>query len=268
MLIPALILLFLLLWVLMTLPRLPRRDMSSFTGRLYAHRGLWNNERPENSMAAFRAAADAGYGMETDVHLTKDGVPVLHHDGHTGRMCGTDLRICDCTLAELQALQLKETQETIPTLDEFLDMVDGRVPLILELKTDDGNHEALCPVVLERLRRYKGLWCMESFDPKAVRWFRLHAPDVIRGQLSTGLHNEKLSWQRLAMAMLLQNVQSRPDFVAFDHKAVHCPALWFHRLIGTNLVAWTVRTQADLDRNRSRFLLQIFDSFVPRDGIQ
>ena len=178
-----------LLYVFLLIPRLPRRDMSALTKVDYAHRGLWNAQRPENSLSAFRSAVDAGYGIELDVHRTKDGVLVVHHDDNLKRVCGVDRRIAQSTLAEVRACHLSGTDEVVPTFDEVLTAVGGRVPLIVELKVEQ-NVDSLCSAVRERMQHYNGLWCMESFDPRAVQWFRKNAPEIIRGQLAFGLGGE------------------------------------------------------------------------------
>lgn len=152
-----------LLYVFLLIPRLPRRDMSALTKVDYAHRGLWNAQRPENSLSAFRSAVDAGYGIELDVHRTKDGVLVVHHDDNLKRVCGVDRRIAQSTLAEVRACHLSGTDEVVPTFDEVLEAVGGRVPLIVELKVEQ-NVDSLCSAVRERMQHYNGLWCMESFD--------------------------------------------------------------------------------------------------------
>lgn len=152
-----------LLYVFLLIPRLPRRDMSALTKVDYAHRGLWNAQRPENSLSAFRSAVDSGYGIELDVHRTKDGVLVVHHDDNLKRVCGVDRRIAQSTLAEVRACHLSGTDEVVPTFDEVLEAVGGRVPLIVELKVEQ-NVDSLCSAVRERMQHYNGLWCMESFD--------------------------------------------------------------------------------------------------------
>ncbi len=259
-------------------PNLPRRDISSLMGVDYAHRGLWNtNEpeeenrladdlRPENSLAAFRAAVEKGYGIELDVHRTRDGALVVHHDDSLKRLTGTDIRIADSTLKELRACTLPNG-EPIPTFDEVLKAVSGRVPLIVELKVENGNQDLLARAVYDRMKRYSGPWCMESFGPNAVKWFRKNAPEVIRGQLAfdhagTG-KTAFLFWRNIGIASMLQNFASRPDFVAFEAKSVKWHTLSIHllRLMKPWFVAWTVRSQEDMDKNRRRWDLQIFEKF-------
>lgn len=259
----------LLLYAALIHPNLPRRDITPLTGFDYAHRGLWNEERPENSLAAFRAAVEKGYGIELDVHRTKDGALVVHHDSNLLRMTGVDRQIARSTLQEVRACKLPNG-EPIPTFDEVLKTVAGRTPLIVEVKVEDGNHDALSQAVYQRMQRYKGAWCLESFSSKAVRWFRVHAPEVIRGQLAYDNAGKGktvfLFFRNLGMASMLQNVLSRPDFIAFSAESVKWHSLPIHllRLMRPWFVAWTVRSQADMDKLRGKWDLQIFEKFEAR----
>ena len=255
-------------------PNLPRRDISSLQGVDYAHRGLWtSNEpgadnRPENSLAGFRAAAEKGYGIELDVHLTADGQLVVHHDDSLKRLTGVDIIIGKSTLAEIRACHLPNG-EPVPTFEEMLEAVAGRVPLIVEVKVE-GNAAALCSAVYQRMQRYQGPWCMESFDPWAVQWFRRNAPEVIRGQLAFNQAGRgktwKIWWRNIGIASMVQHVWSRPDFVAFDAKSERkwCLPMLLVRWMRPWFVAWTVRSQADMDALRSRYDLQIFEKFEAR----
>lgn len=273
-----------LIWVLLILlilllayawairPNLPRRDITPLMGYNYAHRGLWNSNepgeenRPENSLAAFAAAAEKGYGVELDVHLTRDGALVVHHDDSLKRMTGKDIRIAESTLAEVRACKLPNG-EPIPTYDEVLEVIAGRIPMVVEVKVENGNADALSKAVYERMQRYDGPWCMESFGPRAVKWYRDHAPEIIRGQLAFD-HAGKgktafLFLRNLGIASMLQNIWARPDFIAFEAKSVKWHTLSIHllRLMKPWFVAWTVRSQADMDALRGKYDLQIFEKF-------
>lgn len=188
-------------------------------GRNVAHRGLHDSSgaRPENSLAAFRAAAGAGYGAEMDARLTLDDVPVILHDDSTERMCGVDLSVSQTPFEELRTLRLGSSGEQIPTLDEALDAVGGHGPVILELKTSGEKNRLLCEKALAAIRGYKGDVCIESFDPRIVRWFRKNAPDVLRGQLTDSRKNLKKGSSPLMAFLLahgLTNVIARPQFIA------------------------------------------------------
>ena len=253
-------------------PNFPKRDITPLMGVDYAHRGYWNtnepgeDNRPENSLAAFKAAVEKGYGIELDVHRTRDGALVVHHDDSLKRLTGKDIRIARSTLKEVRACKLPNG-EAIPTFDEVLKTVNGRVPLVVEVKAEDKNHDLLARAVYERMKRYNGPWCLESFDPLAVKWFRMNAPEVIRGQLafdSAGKGKDIHDFMRnLGIASMLQNFFSRPDFIAFSASSVKWHSLPIHllRLMKPWFVAWTVRSQEDMDRYRKQWDLQIFEKF-------
>ena len=256
-----------LIYFFLIAPRFPRRDMGVMKSVWYAHRGLWNAERPENSLPAFRTAVAGGYGIETDVHLTKDDRLVLFHDDTLQRMCGDPRTVTDCTLAELRALRLKETDCPIPTLDEFLALVDGKTPLLIEIKTCK-RVETLCGLLDQRLQSYQGPYMIESFDPRAVQWYRKHRPDILRGQLTFGLvkpsHTPKTPLMRL-LASQATNVLGRPDFMAADCGTDHSLPLRLMRLHRPHWVAWTVRSQEQMDQLKKRYETQIFEQFFPKE---
>ena len=266
-----------IVWILLSLaalyafliaPRLPRRPLGDLAGWDYAHRGLWNGTLPENSLSAFRNAVSHGFGMEMDVHITRDDQLVVFHDDDLKRMCGDSRRVSECTLAELQSLTLLDTQERIPTFDAFLTTVNGRTPLIIELKSD-SRIDRLCELVSERLKGYSGVYCIESFDPRAVRWWRIHRPEIIRGQLAYGLvkpYRGRKTAQERMMASLIVNCLGRPDFIAFEANTDHSIPVRAVRLFRPHMVAWTVRSQAQMDALKSRYELQIFERFIPGEG--
>lgn len=262
---------FLLIYAWLVHPNPARRSFDALKPFDYAHRGYWDTNdpgegnRPENSLAAFRAAVAHGYGMELDVHLTKDGSLVVHHDDSLRRLTGVDIRIAQSTLAEVRACHLPNG-EPVPTFDEVLETVAGRMPLIVEVKVE-RNAEALCSAVYERMKRYDGLWCMESFDPWAVKWFRRNTPEILRGQLAFNHAGRGRTWQlwlrNIGIASMIQNVWSRPDFVAFEAASERrwCLPMLLLRWMKPTFAAWTVRSQADMDALRSRYDLQIFEKF-------
>ena len=256
-----------LIYLFLIAPRFGRRDMSAFSGHWYAHRGLWNGERPENSLPAFRAAVEGGYGIETDVHITRDDRLVVFHDDSLRRMCGDDRKLADCTLEELRALRLQDTDCLIPTLDEFLEAVGGRVPLLIEIKSDK-RIALLCEMLNERLKRYDGLYMIESFDPRAVQWYRKNRPDILRGQLTFGLVKPSKAPKTMLFRLLasqIMNVLGRPDFIAAEAVTDHSLPLRLLRLWPAHWAAWTVRSQAQMDQLRSRYEIQIFEGFIPKE---
>ena len=191
-----------------------------FMGRNFAHRGLHSEDQsvPENSLKAFALAAEAGYGMELDVQLSKDGQVVVFHDDTLDRVCGVAARVDELDYDELKALPLFGTDERIPLFSEVLALIAGRTPLIVELKNGPRNDE-LCEKTYELLRRYPGAYCIESFNPLIVAWFRFHAPTVLRGQLAQ-LPEEYVRGGRkitegVILGNTLLNVAARPQFIAY-----------------------------------------------------
>ena len=152
----------------------------------YAHRGLHDNagDAPENTLAAFEKAVRHGYGIELDVQATRDGRVVVAHDFNLKRICGVDRDIDTLTYAELRRYPVFESGQTIPLFAEALKLVDGKVPLIVELKYKNGRSR-ICERTDRLLRRYPGAYCVESFHPAALCWYRLNRPKVCRGQLSS-----------------------------------------------------------------------------------
>ena len=158
---------------------------------VYAHRGLHNENRPENSMAAFRAAWEHGYGVELDIHLMKDGNLAVIHDSSLLRVAGADVAIEDLKAEDLRNYTLCGGQEHIPLFSDVLELYRGKAPLIVELKTARNNVKALCEAACKLLDGYEGLYCVESFDPRVTCWLRKNRPDIIRGQLSENWFHSK-----------------------------------------------------------------------------
>lgn len=243
-------------------------DKEPFHDKNYAHRGLFDNasDAPENSLAAFRKAVEAGYGIEWDVQLSKDDVPVIFHDATLKRMCGAEGNVWDYTLEELKGFRLADSEECIPTLEEALRLVNGRVSLIIEYKLDRVQTR-VCELSDELLRRYKGVYCVESFHPLALIWYRKNRPDIMRGQLSGELWKEDEKYRGLkfyALAYLLFNVATRPDFVAYNHLHHKNLSRRLFAFLGGLSVCYTVKSQKEYEEAGKRFSMIIFDSFIPK----
>lgn len=263
----AIIILF-VIYLFLIIPRVfCRPDMSPFYEYYYAHRGLHDNasEAPENSMAAFQKAVETGYGIELDVQLTKDKVPVVFHDWTLERMCGEPGKIKDYTYEELQQFTLLQSKERIPRFKDVLDMVDGRTPLIVELKIESTDL-VLCPIVDVLLSKYKGLYCVETFNPLGLLWYRIHRKNVARGQLSNAFLREKEydGFSYYFLQNLLLNFVGRPDFIAYNHEY---PGILSRRicceLFGAVSVGWTIRSKEELERAQKYFKIYIFECFNP-----
>lgn len=272
----TLLTLFVIYLFLIASRRYGKKRFSRLMGYDYAHRGLHDNAgdppvRPENSMAAFAAAVEAGYGIELDIQLSRDRKMVVFHDDTLDRICGVHGRVDSFTYEELKHFPLLKSEEHIPLFTDVLELVDGKVPLIVELKMSPVKNFPVCEKAAAILRDYHGPYCIESFSPFAVQWFRRYRPGVIRGQLSGDLFKEaKNGAQNLgsfALTHLLTNFFGRPDFIAYDHTAaVGKPSLWLCRkLFGTLPVAWTIKSQEEYDRAKKTFSLMIFEGFRPAE---
>ena len=261
------LLVLVVLYLFLVAPRmLNRADRTAFLNRHYAHRGLFDNasEAPENSLAAFRKAVEAGYGIEFDVQLSKDDKLVVFHDATLKRMCGVDGHVWDYTLAELKQFKLANSEETIPTFEEVLAVVGGRVPLIIEYKLDRVQTK-VCELADAVLLRYHGPYCIECFHPLAVYWYRRHCPEVLRGQLcEEHFRNPKHKGNPIyyAMSFLLTNVLTRPDFIAYNHKYESNLSRRVCRALGGLSVAYTIKNEEEYRRVKNKFDLFIFDSFI------
>lgn len=263
------ILVVLLLYFLAIMPCSAPKPMKEFRGWYYAHRGLHDNrtDAPENSAKAMRLAVEHSYGIELDVQLTKDEKVVVFHDAGLKRLCNVDAKVNSMTYDELQQLRILDSEEKIPLFSEILRMVDGRVPLIVEIKMINAKTK-VCELVARELEQYKGIYGVESFHPLAVRWFKNNRPDIARGQLSANFKKEgqKEGFQEWLVHMLFINLLGRPDFVAYSHKSANNISRRLTRMLGATAVAWTIRSKEELERNIKKFDLFIFEGFQPDIG--
>ena len=253
-----------------------QEKMKPFEETYIAHRGLFDNGEavlpvdnipynnggadtndivPENSIPAFKKAVEAGYGIELDVQTTSDGRLVVFHDETLLRMCGVDKKLYECTYEELQKYHLAKTKERIPLFDEVLKVIDGKVPLIVEIKSE-GNWRLTTRLTAERLCSYGGVslyenkennkrvgydnekdekqpddagyvYCIESFHPLVVKWFKDNRPYVLRGQLSTNFFHSKMKrawYEKIILTNLLLNFLAKPDFIAYNYRYKNQPS--------------------------------------------
>ena len=233
----------------------------------YAHRGLHGDGKPENSMAAFRAAKDGGFGIEFDLHLLKDGNLGVMHDSNLFRTTGEEGRMEDLTTEDLCRYHLGGTEETIPQFSQVLELFDGKAPLIIELKSVDSNFARLAETACRQLEGYKGPYCLESFDPRVVRWLKCNRPELIRGQLAEGMRkgDSPYPWLlRFGMAFLLSNFWNRPDFIAYDFTTRKNLSVFFcRRLWKITGVSWTIRTKEQFADAQNEGWIPIFEGFLP-----
>lgn len=233
----------------------------------YAHRGLHSEGVPENSMAAFEAAKNAGYGVELDVHLLADGNLAVIHDSDLQRVTGKTGKIEELTTRQLRDHRLCGTEEIIPEFAHVLELFQGSAPLIVELKTAGNNYAQLTQAVCEMLEQYQGPYCLESFDPRCILWLKKNRPDLIRGQLTEDYFAKgrpKLPFiVRWIMTENLSHFITKPDFVAYRYADRHCTLSNFFCLKQMSCVSWTVTSQEEYDQAVSEGWIPIFEGFLP-----
>jgi glycerophosphoryl diester phosphodiesterase len=202
----------------------------------FAHRGLHGPGVPENSMAAFRLALELGAGIECDVRLTADRQVIVFHDHDLRRLCASALAV-EATPAEvLSGQKLFDSGEHIPYLSDLLDLVQGEVPLLIELKCRGGNAARLASAVAEDLRDYTGPVGVMSFEPKAIKWFARHRPNLRRGLVISERASVVERWSG--------TLKASPHFHAVDVAAISRPWVAKQRM-GRWVYSWTVASPAD-----------------------
>ena len=210
-----------------------------------AHRGLHNEDIPENSLPAFENAIKHKFAIELDVRSTQDGAIVVFHDDNLGRMTGTSGYISKMNLDDIKKLRLLKTAEQIPTLKEVLELVAGRTPLLIEIK--NMNKVGLEKEVYKVLAGYSGEYAIQSFNPYSLEWFKEHAPQIKRGQLSGFLRGADVGFfKRIAIKKLWVNKVSEPNFISYDID--NLPNRYVKKCKNLPLLAWCVRTEGQKEK--------------------
>ena len=249
-------------------PRL--RAPSWLTERPVAHRGLHDAARGiiENTPSAMEAAIAGGFSIETDLQEAADGTTIVFHDETLDRLTTASGAVASMTQAQIRAVSYRATQDRILTLDELLDLVADRAPLLIEIKTDFTGQAAFSARIAERISRYRGRAAVMSFDPKAIETVRQAAPHVPRGitaeRFSQWRPENTTSFRRFSMRHLLHSVRSRPHFVAYSVDDLPAPGPGaLRRLFGAPILTWTVRTPEQRRRATEYADQMIFEGFVP-----
>lgn len=245
-----------------------KKYLIPYQEKYIAHRGLFNNKDiPENSLAAFRKAVENDYGIELDVSITTDDKLVVFHDLSLKRMTGIDKNLVDCSYDELMQYKLLDTDEKIPLFEDVLKVLHKDTPLVVEIKVD-GRYIETTKRAVKMLKEYDGLYNMESFNPIIVKYLKDHEPDIIRGQLSYDSLKDKNAkvntFIKFLCTNLLTNFMTRPDYIAYDCTATYNLSFRIlSKLLHANCVAWTVKSQDELERIKPYYQCFIFDSFIP-----
>lgn len=227
-----------------------------------AHRGLHDKNIPENSLGAFSKAIEKGFAIKLDVQLLADNTVVVFHDESLARMTSNDGYIKYLNKEDLKALSLKGTKETIPTLQQVLKLVDGQVPILIDIKNKYkvGNLEQ---AVIDVLKNYKGDFAVQSFNPYSLEYIRQHAPNILRGQVSGYFKNEKIGWTKkyALKRMSLNKKVSQPHFIAYEASAL--PNRFVKKYKNLPLLAWCVKSKEEYLKTVKYCDNVIFEKFIP-----
>ena len=256
-----------LLGLYMIWPGGRRKEMKRFTEVKYAHRGMHTEGVAENSLTAFRRAKDNGFGIELDVRLSGDGELVVFHDDTLTRVAGVEGKVIDYTAEELSKMSLSGTSDGIPTFRQVLELIDGAVPLLIEIKMGTGE-SGVAEKLVDVIEGYKGEYIVESFNPLALRVIRRLRPDILRGILSD-LYMKDPKYKGKLIYRLSQNLMlnfiMRPNFIAYSKRGYYKPALKIlGRIFRTPLITWTVKSkEEEREAYEHGFDAVIFKDYVP-----
>lgn len=224
------------------MPSSPSRqaELQQLIARPFAHRGLHGRGIVENSLSAFRAAIDAGHGIELDVQASADGEAIVFHDYELDRLAGRGGRLAELRAEAIGEVLLTGTDEAIPSLPQTLALIDGRAPLLIEVKSPGRHVDALSRAVKRAIAGYKGPVAVMSFNPEIGRWFAEHAPAVLRGLVVTEAGKRWRGWLTRRLALW----RSKADFLAYDIRDLPSRFARAQRAKGLPTLTWTCRSDA------------------------
>ena len=229
-----------------------------------AHRGLHNEQFPENSLGAFQNACENGFAIELDVRILKDGNAVIFHDPNLIRMCGVDIDIHDLTIEDLNNYKLNNTNYTIPTLKQVLELIDAKTPIMIELKPVKKN-EHIEEIVYNLIKDYQGDIAVKSFNPFTMIWFKKHAPEILRGMLSSCFHGIKLPFfHKVAVKNLWLFNYVKPDFISYNYSDLPNKYVSKRKV---PVLAWTIDSE-----DKEKMIMHyadniIFENYIPTSPI-
>lgn len=229
----------------------------------FAHRGLYNEVIPENSMGSFRNAIKYGYGIELDVQYTKDKKIVVFHDNELYRMTGYKGKVYDLTYLEINKLTLLNTNERIPLFKDVLNLINERVPLLVEIKKSK-EYINLSEDVYNTLKDYKGKYAIQSFDPRVISWYKQHVDKVIRGQLSFNFRDTCFKWyEKIALKDMIFNFYSKPDYICYGLRGINSLQIKFLRK-KKPIISWTIKNKNEMEFADKYSDNIIFEGFMPK----
>lgn len=228
-----------------------------------AHRGLHDKVSPENTLSAFEKAIFNGYAIETDLHMTTDGVVVVFHDENMKRLTGFDADIREVEYCQIKDLTILDSGEKIPTFEEFLNFINGRQPLLIEIK-DHKNVGVMEQKVADILKNYKGEFALQSFNPYIVKWFADNTPQHIRGQLSSAFKdNDLVWWKKFLLKNLFFIKSNKSQFVSYAVEDIERKQI-LRLKKRMPIIAWTVRSEKQAREKQRYYNNIIFEDYIPK----
>jgi len=225
-------------------------DLKNIINKTIAHRGIHNNLNiPENSIKAFQKALDKNLPIELDIHILKDNTLIVFHDDNLKRMTGINENIKDYTYNELNKLKLLNTNYKIPTLKEVLELVNGKVPIIIELKNDKRTNK-MCNELVNELKNYKGEFIIQSFYPSIINWFKKNKPEYIRGLLISNNYKNKLTKFLIKTKLLLK--YTSPNFLSVSKNILNNKKIQRERHKGTPVFVWTIKNKDEINNLKNK----------------
>ena len=227
--------------------------------RIIAHRGIHDNIKVfENTIEAFKLTKKKKYIIELDIHKTVDNQIVVFHDYDTKRLLDNDLIIENSTYKELSNLK----KFHIPTLAEVLKLVDGKVPLLIELKQRNkaGKLESL---TMELLNNYNGEYAIQSFNYKTLYWFKKNYPDILRGQLSSTFNNKKIpKIKKYILSNMFTNIITNPNFISYKYNELPIKKIKNYQKKGLKVLGWTVISKKEYNKYIKYYDNLICEKFI------
>lgn len=241
------------------------KDLSFIKNNLFAHRGLHTLDRkvPENSLLSYLKAMDKGYGIELDINVLKDGNVICLHDNNFRRMCNINKNVNEVNYEDIKDYKLYNTNESIPLLKEALKLINGKVPLLIELKPF-GNYKLLCEKFIETMKDYKGIYAIHSFNPFVLKWFKKYYPNIIRGQISEYFKKDKMNFiQKFVLKHMFFNFITKPDFINYGIHDIPNKMLDKYQRKGVMVICYAARSQKELDLAKKYYSNAVFEFFIP-----
>ena len=236
--------------------------------KFIAHRGFYDESAPENSLLAFQRAIENGYAIELDVHVISDGTVVVFHDHELGRMTGHDGYVKNLKAEDLGNYNLGKTEQTIPTLRQVLDLVNGKTPILIEIKSENTKVGADEAKIYDVLKDYTGEFAIQSFNPFSIEWFKNNAPEIVRGLLCAkfgkNMPDRPKSWiKRYVLRNMLFNKRAKPQFIAYNVLDLPTIDVKNKKCKGLPILGWTVKSQTQYMEIVKYVDNIIFEGFKP-----